>query len=133
MDAGASLSERLTHISAQIDTQPANANSARLPGVGVTQPSGAITAPSTEVPMNCDVASTMSGVARNARVTSISTENERLPASAIIAGQVTLWAEGCIAISTPQKPATIALQRRQPIRSRSTMAESAATNTGQAR
>ena len=93
---------------------PAAANRPRLPSVGVTQPIGDISAPSRNVPPNCVVASTISGVARSERVISISNANDRLPPSAIIAGQLTVCADGRSAISTPQKPIRIALQRRQP-------------------
>ena len=85
------------------------------------------------MPTNCDDASTISGVARNERVISISTANDMLPPSAIIAGQLTVCADGRSAISTPQKPIRTALQRRQPTRSRSTIADSAVTKIGQAR
>ena len=100
---------------------------------GVTQPNGDISAPSANVPANCDDASTISGVARNERVISISTANDRLPPSAIIAGQLTVCDDGRSAIRTPQKPIRIALQRRQPTRSRSTIADSAVTKIGHAR
>src|ERR1700742_1429829 len=113
--------------------QPAVANNARLSSPGVTQPIGDNRAPSTKVPANCDDASTISGVARSERVISISTANDVLPASAISAGQLTVCDDGRKAISTPQNPTTIALQRRQPTRSRSTIADSAVTKIGQAR
>jgi len=100
---------------------------------GVTQPKGDISAPSAKVPANCDDASTISGVARNDRVISIKTANDRLPPSAIIAGQLTVCAEGRSAISTPPKPIRTAPQRRQPTRSRSTIADSAVTKIGHAR
>src|ERR1700749_5282502 len=77
--AGASFSERLTQTSAVTEMQPAAANSARLPALGVTQPNGDISAPSTNVPTNCDVAITMSGVARTERVINSNRENARLP------------------------------------------------------
>ena len=101
--------------------------------LGVTQPNGDISAPSAKVPTNCVVAITISGVARRLRVISIRNENDRLPPSAIMAGQLTVCAEGRSAIRTPQKPIRIALQRRQPTRSPSTSAESAVTKIGQAR
>src|SRR5215813_3944832 len=66
--AGASLSERLTQTSALTEMQPATANSARLPAPGATQPNGDISAPSTKVPTNCELAITMSDVARRLRV-----------------------------------------------------------------
>src|SRR5580692_1624513 len=113
--------------------QPAAANIARLPALGVTQPNGDINAPKRNVPTNCELAITMSGVARSERVISIRTENDRLPPSAIIAGQLMVCAEGLSAIRTPQKPTRIAVQRRQPTCSRSTMADSAVTKIGQAR
>ena len=131
--AGASFNERLTHKSAATEMQPAAANRPRLPGLGVTQPIGDSSAPSTKVPTNCDDASTMSGVARSERVISISTANDRLPPSAIIAGQLTVCADGRSAINTPQNPTSTALQRRQPTRSRNTSADSAVTKIGQAR
>src|SRR5580704_5366286 len=112
--------------------QPATANSARLDRDGVTQPNGDIAAPSRKLPQNCVEAITMSGVARNARVISISTEKHRLPASAIIAGPLNVCAEGLSAITTPRNPIRIALQRRQPTRSPKNIADSAVTNTGQA-
>src|SRR5215470_8139032 len=112
--------------------QPATANSARLDKLGVTQPNGDIAAPSRNVPANCVEAITMSGVARSERVISIKTEKHRLPASAIIAGPLKVCAEGLSAITTPRKPIRIALQRRQPTRSPKKVADSAATNTGQA-
>src|ERR1700694_2507328 len=112
---------------------PAAANRPRLPRLGVTQPNGDISAPSRNVPANCDDASTISGVARNERVISIKTANDRLPPSAIIAGQLTVGDDGRSAISTPQKPIRTALQRRQPTCSRSTLADSAVTKMGDAR
>jgi len=75
----------------------------------------------------------MSGVARKERVISIKKANEVEPASAISAGQLTLSAEGRSAISTPQKPISTALQRRQPIFSRRNIPDSAVTKIGQAR
>ena len=75
---------------------------------------GDISAPSRNVPPNCDDASTISGVARSERVISIRNANDRLPPSAIIAGQLTVCVDGRSAISTPQKPIRIAVQRRQP-------------------
>ena len=113
--------------------RPATANSARLPRLGVTQPNGDISAPSVKVPKNCDDAITMSEVARNSRVINISIEKHRLPLSAISAGKLTACDDGRSAITTPQKPITIALQRRQPTRSLSTIADSAVTKIGQAR
>src|SRR4030081_353540 len=113
--------------------QPAVANRPRLPRLGVTQPNGDISAPSAKEPANCDDPSTISGVARNERVISISTANDRLPPSAIIAGQLTVCDDGRSAITTPQKPIRIALQRRQPTGSRSTTADSAVTKIGHAR
>src|SRR3979409_602452 len=112
---------------------PAAENRPRLLKLGVPQPKGDISAPSANVPANCDDASTISGVARNERVISISTANDRLPPSAIIAGQLTVCDDGRSAISTPQKPTSTALQRRQPTLSRSTIADSAVTKIGLAR
>src|ERR1700752_904473 len=132
-EAGASFSERLTHISALTEIAPASANRPRLPRFGVTQPNGAISAPSVKVPTNCVDASTISGVARSERVISIRKANDVEPASAISAGQLTLFAEGPSAISTPQKPINTAPQRRQPILSRSTIPDSAVTKIGHAR
>src|SRR3979490_3402961 len=111
------------HTRALTKLPPAAANRPRLPRLGVTQPNGDISAPSRNVPANCDDASTISGVARNERVISIKTANDRLPPRAIIAGQLTVCDDGRSAINTPQKPIRIALQRRQPTRSRSTLAE----------
>ena len=54
------------HSSATTDVTPAAANRARLPKVGVTQPIGDISAPSKNVPPNCEVVSTISGVDRSA-------------------------------------------------------------------
>src|SRR5262249_6670376 len=119
--------------SALTEIRPAIANSARLDGEGVTQPNGDIAAPSRKVPANCDDAITMSGVDRSERVISIRTEKQRLPASAIIAGPLQGCVEGLSAMTTPRKPIRIALQRRQPTRSRKTIADSAVTNTGHAR
>ncbi len=99
----------------------------------MTQPNGDISAPSANVPMNCDEASTISGVARSERVISISIANDRLPLSAIIAGQLMVCADGRSAISTPPNPIRIALQRRQPTCSRSTIADNAVTKIGHAR
>jgi hypothetical protein len=123
----------LTQSNAQTEMAPEAKNRHRWTHVGVTQPNGATTAPKARVPRNCADASTMSGVARNERVISISHENARLPASAIMAGHVTLCADGLSAISTPQNPIRIALQRRQPTSSRSTTADSAVTKIGVAR
>src|SRR4030081_2280567 len=131
--AGASFSERLTHNSALTEMHPAAANRPRRPMPGVTQPKGDISRPSVNVPANCDDASTISGVARNDRVISISTANDRLPPSAIIAGQLTFWDDGRSAIKPPAKPIKIALQRRQPTCSRRTIADSAVTKIGLAR
>ena len=83
--------------------------------------------------MNCVDASTMSGVARTERVISIKNANEVEPASAISAGQLTVCVDGRNAISTPQKPISTALQRRQPIFSRSRIPDRAVTMIGQAR
>src|SRR3954449_12487731 len=116
MLAGASFSDRLTHNSAATEIQPAAANRTRLPGVGVTHPNGESNAPNRNVPANCDDAITISGVERNERVISISTANDRLPPSAIMAGQLTVWVEGRSAINTPTKPIRMALQRRHPTR-----------------
>src|SRR5581483_8102917 len=113
--------------------QPAAANIARLATLGITQPKGDISTPRRNVPTNCELAITMSGVARNERVISIRIENERLPPSAIIAGQLIVCADGRSAIRTPQKPTRIAVQRRQPTSSRNTIADSAVTKIGQAR
>src|ERR1700744_3723293 len=128
--AGASLSERLTHNNAPTEIAPDAKNRPRLPHVGVTQPSGAVARPNNNVPANCAEASTMSGVARSERVIIIKTEKARLPASAIIAGHVTAFADGSSAIKPPQNPIRIALQRRQPTCSRSTSADNAATKIG---
>ena len=121
------------HSSATTEIIPAAANRPRLPRVGVTQPIGDISAPSRNVPPNCDVVSTISGVARSERVISIRNANDRLPPSAIIAGQLTVCVDGRSAISTPQNPIRIAVQRRQPTRSPSTMPDSAVTKIGEAR
>src|SRR2546430_6747225 len=83
---------------------PAAANRPRLPMLGVTQPNGDISAPSVNEPANCDDASTISGVLRNERVISINSANDRLPPSAMSAGQLTICDDGRSAISTPQKP-----------------------------
>jgi hypothetical protein len=56
-----------------------------------------------------------------------------LPPSAISAGSVKLAAEGRNAITTPQKPISTAVQRRQPTRSPSSQTESAVTKIGPAR
>src|SRR5215467_3867015 len=69
--AGASFSERLTQSSAATEMMPAVKNSTRLPADGVTQPNGDSTRPRMNVPPNCVVASTISGVARSERVISI--------------------------------------------------------------
>ncbi len=92
-----------------------------------------MTAPSKNVPANCDDAITISGVARKLRVISINIENDRLPPSAIIAGALMVCADGRSAITTPKKPIRIAPQRRQPTRSRRTIADRAVTKIGQAR
>src|SRR5216683_2782299 len=131
--AGASFSERLTHNSAATEMHPAAANRPRLPRLGVTQPIGDNNAPSRKVPANCDDASTISGVARSERVISINSANDRLPPSAMTAGQLTVCDDGRSAITTPQKPIRTALQRRQPTCSRSTIADSAVTKMGDAR
>src|SRR5229473_856594 len=128
--AGASFSERLTHNSAATEMHPAAANRPRLLTLGATQPNGDISAPSVNVPVNCDDASTISGVARNERVISINTANDRLPLSAMIAGQLIVCDDGRSASSTPQKPISTALQRRQPTRSRRKTADNAVTKIG---
>ena len=99
----------------------------------MTQPKGDISAPSAKVPTNCDVANTISGVARKERVISISNAKAILPPSAIIAGQLTACVDGRSAIKTPQNPIRIAVQRRQPTCSPSTMPDSAVTKIGEAR
>src|SRR5581483_11911963 len=131
--AGASLSERLTHNSAHTEIAPAAKKRPRLLHVGVTQPIGAIKRPNSRPLTNCAEASTISGVARNSRVVRSEQEKERLPASAIIAGQLTDCAEGRSATSTPANPTRIALQRRQPTCSRRKIADSAVTKIGVAR
>ncbi|MGY4354453.1 hypothetical protein ACVW0J_000946 [Bradyrhizobium sp. i1.7.7] len=83
--------------------------------------------------MNCDDAITMSGVFRRLRVISIRVANDRLPPSAISAGRLTVWADGRNAISTPQKPIRIAVQRRQPTFSPRKIADIAVTKMGPAR
>src|SRR5262249_47411590 len=133
MLAGASIRARLTQSSALTEMQPAAANSARWLAFGVTQPNGAMMAPNTRVPTNWEVAKTMSGVARSNRVININTEKQRLPPSATRQGQLTVCADGLSAITTPQKPITIAIHRRQPTASRRTTADSAVTKIGQAR
>ena len=85
------------------------------------------------MPPNCADASTISGVARSERVISISKANDRLPPSAIIAGQLTVCADGRSAISTPQNPTRMAVQRRQPTCSPSAMPDNAVTKIGAAR
>src|ERR1700682_4752395 len=93
---------------------PAAANRPRLPMPGATQPSGDNSAPSRNVPANCDDASTISGVARSERVISINTANDRLPPSAMTAGQLIVCVDGRSAISTPQTPTRIAVPRGPP-------------------
>ena len=61
------------------------------------------------------------------RVTTISSAKARLPVSAISAGSVSVAAEGRSAMTTPRKPASTAVQRRQPTRSFSNSAEIAVT------
>src|SRR5712672_1462848 len=92
---------------------PAAANRTRLTKLGVIQPNGDNSAPSRNVPANCEDASTISAVARSERVISINTANDRLPPSAMKAGQLIVWVDGRSAISTPQKPIRTAVQRRQ--------------------
>ena len=121
------------HKSATTDVMPAIANQPRLPSVGVTQPIGDISAPSRNVPPNCVVVSTISGVDRSERVISIRKAKDRLPPSAINAGQLTVCVDGRSAIRTPPNPIRIAVQRRQPTRSPSTMPDSAVTKIGEAR
>ena len=55
------------------------------------------------------------------------------PVSAISTGSVKVAADGRIAISTPPKPASTALQRRQPTFSPRKSAEKAVTKIGPAR
>src|SRR4051794_40788839 len=131
--AGASFSERLVHNSATIEMHPASTNKPRSGRSGIRHANGASTRPTLNVPANCVAASTMSGVARSERVTIINSVNEKLPASAISAGHEMVSADGCIAISTPQKPTATALQRRHPTCSRSMIADSAVTKIGPAR
>jgi hypothetical protein len=69
--------------------------------------------------------STTSGVPRTARVTSMKAVKQIEPASAISAGPVSVAVEGRIAMITPTKPATTALQRRQPTFSPRNSAENA--------
>src|SRR6476620_6137747 len=131
--AGASFSDRLTQNSAVTEMHPASAKNTRLPGVGGTQWNADSTAPSENVPMNCEDAITMSGVLRRLRVISIRVANDRLPPSAISAGRLTVCADGRSAISTPQKPIRIAVQRRQPTFSPRKIADIAVTKMGPAR
>src|SRR6201746_2373329 len=104
----------MVHNSAPTEMHPAAANRPRLPRPGVTQPNGDISAPKAKVPTNCEDASTISGVARSEGVININSANDRLPQSAIMAGQLTVCADGRSAISTPQKPIRAALQRPPP-------------------
>src|SRR3954467_3540459 len=96
--AGASLRDRLTHSIAPTDVTPPAKKIARSPHDGVTQPIGAITRPKLSDPANCVEASTTSGTARSVRVSSIKAAKARLPHSAISAGQVKVWGDGCRAI-----------------------------------
>jgi hypothetical protein len=63
----------------------------------------------------------------------IDNENVNEPASAISAGQVSVPVPGRRQITTPAKPTSTALQRRQPTGSRSTTAAIAVTKIGPAR
>src|SRR3982074_1841504 len=96
--AGASFSERLTHNSAATEMHPAAANRPRLIKPGVIQPNPAPSAQSGNVPANCEAASTIPAVARSERVISINTANDRLPPSAMTAGQLIVWVDGHSAI-----------------------------------
>src|ERR1051325_3807681 len=101
--AGASLSERLTQTWAVIDTTPSSAKRPMSRGDGVTQASGAQTAPNSSAATVCVVTSTVSPVPRSTRVESIESENVKLPASAISAGQPSTPEPGRRQTMTPMK------------------------------
>ena len=80
VEAGASLSERLTQTCATIATMPSSARSTRSRIDDVTQATGDSTAPSTSAATVCDTTSTVSLVPRKVRVAIIDNENVKLPA-----------------------------------------------------
>src|SRR3954452_21294391 len=113
--------------SAAIDTAPKTDRKKRSYGVGVIQTNGAVAAPNANEPKNCPVISTVSLVSRTILVTTIRIAKNTLPVSAISAGRVNEAAEGRSAITTPAKPTSTAVQRRQPTFSFKSSAENAVT------
>ena len=69
-------------------------------------------------------------VPRNCRVTSISTAETKAPATATSAPNEIDDVDGRMAMITPMKPTSTALQRRQPTFSPRTIADSATTMIG---
>src|SRR5581483_4398751 len=134
MLAGASFSDRLTLNNAITVMQPPSTISAACHNDSGDQPSvGTKAKPKQNEPEICVAPSTMSGVPRNNRVTTIRIANEKLPVSAISAGQLTVPAPGFSASSTPTKPAPTAIQRRRSTVSFNTIAAITVTKIGEAR
>ena len=112
---------------------PSNASSARSVPDGGTQANGAATMPNTSAATVCVVTSTVWLVPRRKRVEIIDSENVKLPISAISAGQDSAVTPGRRHTITPMKPASTALQRRQPTGSPSMVPAIAVTKIGPAR
>src|ERR1700720_3496529 len=112
--AAASLSERLTQASAQIENTPNSDIKAKSRSDGLTQAMGATAPPNSKVPSSCPATSTVFDVSRNCRVTIMSSAKNTLPTRAMQAGSVKVAAEGRNAISTPRNPISTAVQRHQP-------------------
>src|SRR5947207_14836203 len=121
------------HASATTENTPNNDISAKSRTVGSTQTNGVVAAPNSRVAAICPATSTVFEVARNMRVVTSEAAKQMLPVSAISAASVKLAADGRNASSTPAKPTSTAVQRRQPTCSRSSTTESAVTSIGTAR
>ena len=80
-------------------------------------------APNSSVAAICPATSTVFEVARSIRVVTREAAKHMLPVSAISAGSVRLAADGRNASTTPPKPTSTAVQRRQPTCSRSSTTE----------
>src|SRR5437879_4035992 len=127
MLAAASLSERLTQAKAAVATTPRTIISAKSRALGAIQPNGATIPLTTSMAANVPLTITTSEVPRNMRVMMRKIAKNKLPVSAISAGQVNVAADGRSAINTPANPTATALQRRQPTGSLRKIADNAVT------
>ena len=117
----------MTQASAIIESTPNSDISAKSRPDGITHANGVATRPSSSVAAICPATSTVLDVLRSMRVAIIETAKNMLPANAISAGKVRLAAVGRKASSTPAKPMSTAVHRRQPTRSCNSTTESAVT------